>query len=79
MTIKIALQIDMPPQRMLYYVPAQRGWVKNEVEELIEVCASCLCKPLLHTVVLVWGLLPEFLLHTCKGRCRSGDGTVLQQ
>lgn len=32
------LQIDMPPAHMLYYVPAQRGWVKNEVEELIKVC-----------------------------------------
>ena len=30
----------MPPQRVLYYVPAQRNWVKNEVEELIEVCSS---------------------------------------
>lgn len=27
----------MPPQNVLYYVPAQRAWVKSEVEELIEV------------------------------------------
>ena len=36
------LQIDMPPQNMLYYVPAQRAWVKSEVEELIEVSLYCL-------------------------------------
>ena len=45
LTFEIVLQVDMPPQQMLYYVPAQRGWVKNEVEELIEVCSLCLCKP----------------------------------
>lgn len=42
LTREAVLQVDMPPQRMLYYVPAQRNWVKNEVEELIEVCSSCL-------------------------------------
>ncbi|BDA49325.1 probable 1-phosphatidylinositol-3-phosphate 5-kinase FAB1C [Coccomyxa sp. Obi] len=29
-------QVDMPPQHMHYYVPAQQGWIKDEVEELIE-------------------------------------------
>ncbi len=47
LTIGIVLQVDMPPQQMLYYVPAQRGWVKNEVEELIEVCFSWLGKLML--------------------------------
>lgn len=28
--------VDMPPQHMHYYVPAQQGWIKDEVEELIE-------------------------------------------
>ena len=35
-------QIDMPPQNVLYYVPAQRAWVTSEVEELIEVSLYCL-------------------------------------
>jgi hypothetical protein len=30
-------QVDMPPQLMHYYVPAQQGWIKDEVEELINV------------------------------------------
>ena len=43
---RCCLQIDMPPQNVLYYVPAQRAWVKSEVEELIEV--SFLCLPALY-------------------------------
>ena len=30
-------QVDMPPQHMHFHVPAQQGWIKTEVEELIEV------------------------------------------
>lgn len=35
------LQVDMPPQHMHYHVPAQQGWIKDEVEELIEVGRAC--------------------------------------
>ncbi len=31
----------MPPQHMHYHVPAQQGWIKDEVEELIEVGGLC--------------------------------------
>lgn len=43
-------QVDMPPQLMHYYVPAQQGWIKDEVEELINVSLPCPSSPLVYSL-----------------------------
>ncbi len=61
--------IDMPPQHMHYYVPAQQGWIKDEVEELIE--ASCAYPS--HFISRIDGYLMQAMLRVA-GSCMATSG-----
>lgn len=59
-------QVDMPPQHMHYYVPAQQGWIKDEVEELIEASS-------LSSYPVSWPLALRLYYYICRP-CFSSYG-----